>query len=83
MNEEAPVNAMGGSSPQGGGDIAMPERPLGAKKPLRKILSRLGNQGSLFPNTKKKIGLDLDPGEKFNGDLMKRAIATAKERFHA
>lgn len=51
------------------------------KKPLRKVLSRLGNQGSLFPNTKKKIGLDL-PDEDFRGDLMKKALARAKERSY-
>jgi len=51
------------------------------KKPLRKILSRLGKQGSLFPNTKKKIGLDL-PDEDFRGDLMKKALAKAKERSY-
>lgn len=51
------------------------------KKPLRKVLSRLGNQGSLFPNTKKKIGLDL-PDEDFRGDLMKKALAKAKERSY-
>ena len=92
MNEDVPVNAMGGSSPQGGGDIAMPEMPL--RKRLRDILKRddpsktianirakSGAQGSLFPNTKKKIGLDL-PDEDFRGDLMKKALIIAKERSY-
>ena len=48
------------------------------KKPLRKILSRLGKQGSLFPNTKKKIGLDL-PDEDYSGDFMKNASRRVKE----
>lgn len=36
MNEEI-ANVMGASSPQGGGNIAMPERLL-APKPLRRII---------------------------------------------
>lgn len=44
MNEDAPVNAMGASSPQGGGNIAMPERLLGFNtgkgRRLRDILMR-------------------------------------------
>ena len=40
-----------------------------------------GKQGSLFPNTQKKIGLDL-PDEDFRGDLMKKALAKSKERSY-
>lgn len=80
--KEEIANAMGDSSPAGGGNIAMPERKLENKtKPLRRILSRRGEQGSLFPNTKKKIGLDL-PDEDFKGDLMKKSQAKQKERLY-
>lgn len=78
MNEEI-VNVTG-PSVAGTGDDPVHWRSAD-KKPLRKILSRLGRQGSLFPNTKKKIGLDL-PNERFDGDLEKREQQKAKERLY-
>lgn len=64
MNEDVPANAMGASSPQGGGNIAMPERLLGFNtgkgRRLRDILMR------------KPLSV--------KGDLLKQAIQKKKDK---
>ena len=53
MKEEI-ANAMGGSSPQGGGNIAMPERLLVAK-PLKRLRDIIGVKKEL--NKEKSRGI--------------------------
>jgi hypothetical protein len=76
MNEE--IANVTGAAVAGTGDDPVHWRDK-EKKPLRVILSRLGNQGSLFPNSKKKIGLGL-PNENYKRVDIEKALAKAKEK---